>query len=322
MHTGDHVLIGGAKGIPIGPARPIISYAPVTLPTPGRHLDIELRVTVPSQGDKLPIILLSHGQGRSNWLSSLEGYAPLYEFWAAHGFAVLQPTHLRSAFLGLQAPQGNEMFWKDGPEDMVHILDNLDQIEDSVPGLKRRLDRTRVAVVGHSAGAWTAMLLLGVSNTDPRDGSEYYKPEARIGAGVILAGKGKGGADLSDTGKTRLPYYEGDFSRMSTPSLIVCGDEDRSPWFTTRNADWHADSYVLAPAPKDLLVLRGGNHVLGGISGWDARETVDESVERVAVVQRMTWAYLWSQLYQDSKIWAAACSAFSQLEIGTVESKS
>ena len=221
MHTSDHVLIGGAKSIPIGPARPIISFTPVVIPTSGRLVDLELRVTVPSHGDKLPIILMSHGQGRSHWLSSLEGYAPLYEFWAAHGFAVLQPTHLRSAFLGLKPAEGNELFWKDGPEDMVQILDNLDMIEGTVPGLKHRLDRERVAVVGHSAGAWTAMLLLGVSNTDPRDGSIFYKPEARIKAGVVLAGKGRSGADLSETGKTRLPYYDGDFSRMSPPTLIV-----------------------------------------------------------------------------------------------------
>lgn len=323
MHTGYHTLTGAAAAIPINAPKPIISFSPVVLPAQGRLVNLELRVTVPSVGVAIPIILLSHGQGRSNFLSSLEGYAPLYEFWAAHGFAVLQPTHLSSTFLGIKTPDGREGFWQERTTDMSRILDNLEYIEDAVPGLKGRLDYTRVAVVGHSAGARTVSLLLGTRNVDPRDGSTWYKPEPRIKAGVILAGLGKGGADLSDAGKLRAPFYDPDFSTMTTPALIVYGDEDRSPHFTNRGPDWHADSYVLAPAPKDLLMLKGANHVLGGISGWDARETVDdESPERVAVVQRMTWAYLRSQLYEADMAWAEACKALAELEgLGVVKAK-
>lgn len=92
MHTGYHALIGATADIPINSPKPIISFSPVILPAPGRPVDLQLRIIMPSTGVALPIILLSHGQGRSNLLSSLEGYAPLCEFWAAHGFAVLQPT--------------------------------------------------------------------------------------------------------------------------------------------------------------------------------------------------------------------------------------
>jgi pimeloyl-ACP methyl ester carboxylesterase len=322
MHTGYHALIGAAADIPINPPKPIISFSPVVLPAPGRPVELQLRVTVPSTGDALPIILLSHGQGRSNSLSSLEGYTPLYEFWAAHGFAVLQPTHLSSAFLGLKASEGQELFWQERAVDMVRILDNLDSVEAAVPGLQGRLDRTRVAVAGHSAGGWTATMLLGAGNTDPRDRSTWYKPETRIKAGVILAGIGNGGADISDFGKKLIPFYGANFSKMSTPALVVYGDEDVSPHLTIRGADWHADSYALAPGPKDLLTLKGAKHGLGGISGWDAGETLDESPERLAVVQRMTWAYLRSQLYEGDGAWAEACKALEGLEgQGKVESK-
>jgi predicted alpha/beta-hydrolase family hydrolase len=322
MHTGDHALIGAAANIPINPPQPIISFSPVVLPAPGRPTDLQLRVTVPATGAALPIILLAHGQGRSNSLSSLEGYAPLGEFWAAHGFAVLQPTHLSSAFLGLKAPEGQELFWQERAADMVRILDSLDRVEAAVPGLTSRLDRTRVAVAGHSAGAWTAAMLLGASNTDPRDGSTWYKPDTRIKAGVVLAGIGNGGADLSDFGKKLVPFYGPSFSKMATPALVVHGDEDVSPHLTIRDADWHADPYALAPGPKDLLTLKGAKHGLGGISGWDAGETLDESPERLAVVQRMTWAYLRSQLYKGDGAWAEACKAFDGLEgQGKVESK-
>ncbi len=322
MHTGDHALIGAAAHIPINPSKPIVSFSPVTLPAPDRPVDLQLRVTVPSTGDALPIILLSHGQGRSNSLSSLEGYAPLYEFWAAHGFAVLQPTHLSSSFLGLQAPAGQELFWQDRAQDMVRILDRLDAVELAVPGLTGRLDRSRVAVAGHSAGGWTATMLLGASNTDPRDGSTWHGPETRIKAGVVLAGIGSGGAHVSDSGKARVPFYGADFGTMVAPALVVYGDEDVSPHLTVRGADWHADPYRLAPGSKDLLVLRGAKHGLGGVSGWDAGETSDESPVRLAVVQRMTWAYLRGRLYKGDGAWVDACKALEGLEgLGWVESK-
>jgi hypothetical protein len=89
---------------------------------------------------------------------------------------------------------------------MVRILDNLDSIEAAVPGLKGRLDRTRVAIAGHSVGAWTASMLLGTSNTDPRNGSTWYNPETCITTGVVLAGIGNGGSDISEFGKNWFPF--------------------------------------------------------------------------------------------------------------------
>ncbi|ORY68319.1 Alpha/Beta hydrolase protein [Pseudomassariella vexata] len=325
MHTGYHARIGDAAKIPINAPKPIISFSPVVLDAPGRPVPLELRVTVPSTStaDALPIVLLSHGHGRSNYLSSLEGYAPLAEFWAAHGFAVLQPTQLDSAFLGLTPPPGQDLFWQERAVDMVRILDNLDAIETSVPGLTAgRLDRTKVAIAGHSAGGWTAAMLLGANNTNPCDGSTWYKPEPRIKVGIVLAGIGNGGADISESGKTLFPSYGGSFGKMTTPALVVFGDEDVSPHLTVRGADWHADPYTMAPGPKDLLTLPGAKHGLGGISGWDTAETLDEDPERLAVVQRMTWAYLWSRLYEVDPAWKEACKALEGLQgLGKVESK-
>ncbi|KAF2669200.1 alpha/beta-hydrolase [Microthyrium microscopicum] len=321
MHINYHALIGAAAQIRISLTIPVTSFSPVVLPIPGRIVDLQLRVTVPSTGNKLPIVLLSHGQGYSNYISSLDGYAPLYEFYASHGFAVLQPTHLSSLFLKITAPYGQEFWWQDRALDMTRILDNLDKIEETVPGLKGRLDRTRVAVVGHSMGAGTAAMLLGLQNTDPRNGSVWYKPETRIKAGVLLSGVGKGGADMSESGSKMMPFYGPDFSKMVTPALVVYGDKDVSPHLTKRGADWHGDIFTLAPKSKDLLVIKGGGHGLGGVAAWDAAETKDESPERLAVVQRMSLAYLRSQLFGDGS-WAEARKAFEKLPAqGMVQSR-
>lgn len=205
---------------------------------------------------------------------------------------------------------------------MSRILDHLDHIESTVPGLKGRLDKSKVAGVGHSFGGFTMSLLLGASNTDPRDGSVVRPFEERIKAGVILGGTGKGGADMSENGRAMLPFCNLEFSTMRTPALTVGGEEDVSPYLTVRGADWHWDSYTYAPGPKDLLRVKGGHHGFGGISGWDAKECQDESPERLGMVQRVSLAYLKSQLYEGDKSWEQAREALSGLEsLGSVESK-
>lgn len=134
-------------------------------------------------GSELPVILLSHGLGFSNNLSSLNGYAPLANFWAAHGFVVIQPTHLDSRTLSLDPDSpGAPPHWRSRAEDMTRILDRLDAIEAAVPQLSGRLDRSRVAVAGHSMGGHTASLLLGARLTDPLDGTEVNLAEPRIRA--------------------------------------------------------------------------------------------------------------------------------------------
>jgi hypothetical protein len=60
-----------------------------------------------------------------------------------------------------------------------------------------------------------------------------------------------------------------------------------------------------------LLTLKGGKHGLGGIAGYDAKETDDEDPDRLSVTQRMTAAYLRSAVDADDAIWDAACNALA-----------
>ena len=109
---------------------------------------------------------------------------------------------------------------------------------------------------------------------------------------------------------------------MTTPTLVVVGENDVSPHLTVRGADWHADPYTHSTGPKSLLTLPGAEHGLGGLSGYDSAEVTDESPERVAVVQRLTWAYLRSALYPEDNSWSTACAALKEHSgLGRVESK-
>lgn len=284
---------------------PIISVRPVRLPAPARGEDIQLRVSAPMSGDKLPVILFSHGFG-----SSMDGYSPLTEYWASHGFVVVQPTYLDARRLGL-APDDprRTSIWKVRVEDAKRVLDDLSGIARAVPGLKDRIDLSQVAAAGHSFGGQTTSMLLGARMVaGGGEGEDMSDP--RIKAGVLFASGGKGGDDLSDIGRQVTPYLDTAFDHMRVPTLIVAGDQDKSP-LTTRGPDWFYDPFNLAPGDKALLTLYGGEHMLGGISGYEVTETTDEDPQRVAVIQTVTQAYLRAKLLGDEDAWLRVSAAMA-----------
>lgn len=308
-------LITDARAIPVSEALPTISYSLITLQVPSRPIPLELRVTAPLGTDKLPIVLLSHGHGPSLYIPSKDGYGPLVEFYASHGFIVIQPTHLNSKVAGLPADaDGGPLFWRSRVEDMSSIIDQIDAIEAAMPPLAGRIDRDRIAIVGHSMGGQTAGMLLGTRLTDPNDPAvqDVNMIDRRIKAGVLLTAPGNGGDSLSEMTASRYSFFNPDFSHLTTPTLVVIGDDDQSPHLTVRGPDWHADAFHHSPGADCLLTIIGGKHGLGGISGYDARETEDEDPDRLEIVLRMTWAYLRSALDADDPAWTVARNALAE----------
>ncbi|MFI6318855.1 alpha/beta hydrolase family protein [Nonomuraea sp. NPDC050556] len=258
----------------------LISAKPIILPAPGRGEDLQVRVSAPATGTDLPVVVFSHGFG-----SSMDGYAPLADYWAARGFVVVQPTHLDSRTLGIPADDPRTpRIWRIRVDDLKRVLDSLDHLD--LPWLEGRLDRDRIAVAGHSWGAQTASVLLG-ARVLPDDVPEE---DLRVKAGVLLAIPGLGD-DLTPFAAEHLPFMRPSFAAMTTPALVVAGDRDQSA-LSTRGPDWFTDAYHHSPGSKSLLTVFGGEHSLGGIPGYEVAETTDESPDRVALIQRVTLAYL------------------------------
>jgi len=287
----------------------VISVSPVALSAPERGVDLEVRISAPLTGSQLPVILFAHGFG-----NSIDGYAPLVNYWAARGFVVIQPGFLDSRRIGLSPddPRTPDI-WKIRVADMERVLDNLNKIIDVVPGLSERVDTSRIAAVGHSFGAQTTGMLLGMRVI----GEESDMSDERIQVGILLTAGGNGGKDLSPFAAEHYPFMHPDFSGMKKPVLVVAGDKDISP-LTVRGWDWFTDPYTMSPGPKSLLTLYGGEHLLGGISGYLVTETTDENPERVAAVQQLTWAYLRSAFYPEDQAWENASKELTQ---GKIENK-
>ncbi|MEU9246208.1 chlorophyllase [Streptomyces sp. NPDC048385] len=295
---------------------PVLSVRPVTLPAPGRGQDLQVRVTAPTTGSGMPVVVLSHGA-----TLTMDDYTPLAAYWAAHGFIVVQPTHLDSLGLAPDDPRTPRV-WRIRTDDLTGVLDHLDTIEAEVPGLVGRIDHDLVAVAGHSWGAQSASALVGarVVDADGTPGESMADP--RVRAAVLLCLPGTGGDDLSPLAAQYFPFMSPDFSELKVPSLIVAGDRDQSP-LTVRGPDWFTDGYHLSPGTTDLLTLFGAEHGLGGIQGSNDTRTTDENPERVALVQQATLAYLRTALGLDAQAWPAAREALTAAAepLGRIDSK-
>ncbi|GIF17084.1 alpha/beta hydrolase family protein [Actinoplanes teichomyceticus] len=306
-------------GLP-GPApTATVSVKPIVLPAARRGGDLQVRVSAPVTGTNLPVVVFAHGYG-----SNLDGYGPLVDHWAAHGFVVVQATHLDSRRLDVAADRSRRPhLWLYRVRDMKRILDGLDVLEASVPGLTGRADHRRIVAAGHSFGGQTAGILVGLRVADPMTGIARDLSDSRVIASIQLATAGRGGDDLTPFALQVAPWLrDQDFSHITAPGLVVAGDQDELP-LSTRGASWMTDPYTLARGARSLLTVFGGQHSLGGISGYDAAETTDEHPDRVALIQQVTLAYLRHVTGVDHTGWrtAQALLAGDSHRLGRLESK-
>lgn len=277
---------------PVAAQTPIVTVNPIVLADKTQGKELSVRVTAPVSGDKLPVILFSHGAQYSK-----DDYLPLTEFWASHGYVVLQPTHIESKTYNLaRDDQRVQDAWRTRALDLRHVLDELDKIETTVPGLKGRIDRSKVVTAGHSFGGHTASLLVGARVTDPALSSGDLS-DARVSAAVLLAPPGYG------SGLRTVSWAD-----MKKPTLTIVGDQD---FDARQGGKWeaHADPYTNAPAGNACLgVLAGMKHYLGGTLGTNRTEEQTPSPEALAEIQRISLAFFdtWSK---GAKDWPEARAA-------------
>lgn len=274
----------------------IIAIKPLVVPSPGREAQLHVKVTSPDGGHDLPVIVFSHGNA---W--SMDGYEPLVDRWAAAGFVVIQPTHLDSRRLGIGfGDPRHPSIWRTRIADLDAVLDHLVQIVVEA-GLAGRVDLDRVALVGHSWGAQTVGTLLGARVLDAAGTPGEDFSRSGIRGGVLIAATGTGDS-LVPFAEEHLPFMRPDYSTMTAPALVIAGEKDQST-MSTRGPDWFLDAYALSPSPKNLLVVPGGEHTLGGIAGEAVSETTDPDPARVELVADAVSAYLRDLLGTTDDAW-------------------
>ena len=128
-----------------------------------RSRDVPAKIYAPSNpSGKLPVVIYSHGIGEDR-----ESYAYLGRALARHGFLAVHLTHagtdkatLERGYLHLYRATKERANWIARPADVTFALDQL--------AMHPHADTERVAVAGHSAGAFTAFASAGLPGEEGR----------------------------------------------------------------------------------------------------------------------------------------------------------
>lgn len=224
---------------------------------PGRKTALQYRAIFSRSAKNMPVIIWSHGA-----FGSHNAYNPLAEYWASHGYLVLQPTHSDSMREGTKPNVKNPMAFKDWaqrPREVSYLIDQLQNLETLIPELKGRVERQLIGIGGHSFGAQTAQLLAGM--TAKRgflvgDAPESFR-EKRASVFVIISPQGTNA--LSD---------KRSFVSIDAPFLMVTGTNDKAA-NNDQDYTWRLEAWNNAPSAPDryLLLIDGAYHNFGGISG-------------------------------------------------------
>jgi predicted dienelactone hydrolase len=215
---------------------------------PARNRDLPLLLRLPDGGGPAPVVLVSHGLGGSR-----EGLGYLGRALAQAGFAVLH----------LQHPGTDDSLWRNGGDtrlalaaavtdagraldrilDVVFVLDALPRR----PDLAGRLDLSRIAIAGHSYGAWLVQTMLG--QRVPGGDRGLTLPDPRLGAGIAL----------SPIPPQGLPARVA-LDRVRAPILHVTGTEDRDFMGGNSPASRRLPYDTIAAPGQVLAVFAGAAH--------------------------------------------------------------
>ncbi|BFU42558.1 hypothetical protein KRMM14A1004_07950 [Krasilnikovia sp. MM14-A1004] len=187
-------------------------------------------MAAPARG-RFPLVLFSHGLA-----GTPERYAPAAATWAAAGFVVAVPAFPHTC---AGAPRFRRSDIVHQPDDARYVLQQIRRLDRRPDDpLYGRIDRNRVAAVGHSAGGYTTTGLFTARHP------EWLR------AGVVIAG-------------WRAP---GAFAGRPAAMLFLQGDADHVVPLSLGRAAFDA-----VPWPKSYVLIPRAHHagyMLPGRYGW------------------------------------------------------
>lgn len=289
--------LGSSKYFPGEPPYAVGTIPDAKIHDAQRNRDVVMTIEYPTRGGNYPVIVFSHAYGSSKdayvalteyWVG--HGYVCIKPSHADAG-AVRESANLHMEPVegrgqgrnGGQRGQGSqgrssgtqvitappqpaleELFtsqtpadWQNRTRDITLILDSLSDLEQRYPELVGKMDRSKVGVGGDSYGAFTTMLLSGM--TSYKTNPPTHPADPRVRAGLAISPQG-----ISDV----FGLTKDSWSGVKIPMMYITGSADRG---LGENGDpkWRHDPFAFGPAgDKYLVSFTGARHasLIGGTS--------------------------------------------------------
>ncbi len=223
---------------------------------PTRNCDVPVQIYYPTSGNgPFPIVIFSHGLGGTR-----QGYEYLGRYWAGSGYVSVHVQHVgsddsvwkgkpldevRGSMEAAVAKPENAI---NRPRDISFAIDQLLQLNSqSDTPFSGRLDGKRIAVAGHSFGAWTALAIAG-EGVGP---THISLADPRVKAAIVMSPP----VEKSQRHDTAA------FSTIGIPVLYMTGTRDDSPIGDARAADRRIPFDHTSRAATFFINFDGADHM-------------------------------------------------------------
>jgi len=234
-------------------------YAPTTLTLDAVR---EAPPVLPSDGESWPLVGFSHGNVAIRFQSAF-----LMEHLASHGFVVVAPDHKYNTLLDINESFTTQMLLE-RPDDIRYAIDAIIADADQ-PGLLQGMVRDgEWAMMGHSLGAYTALVVGGgaldlQSALDACESGQELTACPAFSPELVAGIAEHGAADdrvVATVAMSPVAWYafgpDGQgLSQVSTPLILGGLRDEITPYDTEIRPVFDA----LAP-PRKLLEFEGAGH--------------------------------------------------------------
>ena len=229
----------------------------------GKNRSVPFRVHYPLAGENHAVVVISHGAG-----GHIDTHFAQAKHLASHGFVSICVEHVGSNLgrmtTGLRLAKNLRDMTHDAdevrnrPADISFAIDCATEWNTKHPVLKRRMDTKRIAVMGHSYGAYTAMVICGI-----RPALTWFKPVIGSGKGLADSLRDKRvrcGIAMSPQGPGEPFFVKESFATLAVPLLGISGTDDRQQ--SGEPPEHRRDAFSLWPNGQHAFVwLANAKHV-------------------------------------------------------------